>query len=108
FVHPNPREPFGIGPLEAMASGAPLVAPQLGGVLEYADPSCAWLPQPEGGEFARAVVEVLSRPSAARVKCERARSVAERLSWGNVCKLFFETYEAFHASRSACRDLVRV
>jgi len=27
FVHPNPREPFGIAPLEAMASGLPLTAP---------------------------------------------------------------------------------
>ena len=26
FVHPNPREPFGIGPLEAMASGAAPIA----------------------------------------------------------------------------------
>ena len=27
FVHPNPKEPFGIGPLEAMASGVPVVVP---------------------------------------------------------------------------------
>ena len=35
FVHPNPREPFGIGPLEAMSSGVPVVMPAAGGVLEY-------------------------------------------------------------------------
>ena len=35
FVHPNPHEPFGIGPLEAMASGVPVVAPASGGVIEY-------------------------------------------------------------------------
>ncbi len=28
FVHPNPREPFGLAPLEAMASGLPLVRGQ--------------------------------------------------------------------------------
>jgi glycosyltransferase involved in cell wall biosynthesis len=27
LVHPNPREPFGIAPLEAMASGLPIVGP---------------------------------------------------------------------------------
>lgn len=36
FVHPNPKEPFGIAPLEAMASGAPTVAPNAGGILSYA------------------------------------------------------------------------
>src|SRR5262249_26256396 len=35
FVHPNHREPFGIAPLEAMASGLSLVAPNRGGVLSY-------------------------------------------------------------------------
>jgi alpha-1,6-mannosyltransferase len=93
FVHPNPREPFGIGPLEAMASGTPLVAPNSGGVLEYADPSCAWLAPADGEEFARAVLEVLSNPAAARAKCEKARLVAERLDWRNVSELFFDTYE---------------
>ncbi|HEV2667388.1 MAG TPA: glycosyltransferase, partial [Blastocatellia bacterium] len=42
-VHPNPREPFGIAPLEAMAAGLPLVAPNAGGVLSYADETNAWL-----------------------------------------------------------------
>src|SRR5262249_24744772 len=37
FVHPNPREPFGIAPLEAMASGTPLLAPNTGGVTSYAN-----------------------------------------------------------------------
>jgi glycosyltransferase involved in cell wall biosynthesis len=32
FVHPNPREPFGIAPLEALASGLPLVAANSGGI----------------------------------------------------------------------------
>src|SRR5262249_35787059 len=36
FVHTNPNEPFGIAPLEALASGLPLVAPNAGGVVSYA------------------------------------------------------------------------
>ncbi len=43
FVHPNPREPFGIAPLEAMASGAPTLAPNAGGILSYATNENAWL-----------------------------------------------------------------
>ena len=48
FVHPNPREPFGIGPLEAMASGVPLVLPAAGGVLSYANADNAWLARADG------------------------------------------------------------
>jgi alpha-1,6-mannosyltransferase len=101
FVHPNPREPFGIGPLEAMASGTPVVAPEAGGVLEYADSSCAWLARPEGDAFASAVLEVLSNPLAARAKAEKARLVAEHHNWPSVTDQFFETYEAFHTARIA-------
>ena len=48
FIHPNPREPFGIGPLEAMASGVPVVVPNAGGVLEYATNANAWLAAARG------------------------------------------------------------
>jgi glycosyltransferase involved in cell wall biosynthesis len=60
FVHPNPREPFGIGPLEAMASGSPTVAPNAGGILSYATNENAWLVEPNGKAFADAVREVVS------------------------------------------------
>jgi phosphatidylinositol alpha 1,6-mannosyltransferase len=99
FVHPNPHEPFGIGPLEAMASGTPLVAPESGGVLEYADARCAWLTEPEGDAFARTVLELLSNPAQARAKAERARAVAERHDWRSVAEQFFETCEGFHEVR---------
>jgi hypothetical protein len=55
FVHPNPREPFGIGPLEAMASGVPVVVPAAGGVLEYASRENAWLAEPTSASLASAI-----------------------------------------------------
>ena len=69
FVHPNPKEPFGIAPLEAMVSGAPTVAPDSGGILSYATQENAWLQNPTGAEFARAVREIIEDPN------ERARKV---------------------------------
>lgn len=69
FVHPNPKEPFGIAPLEAMASGAPTVAPDSGGILSYASDENAWLVKPSGAEFAKAVREIVENPN------ERARRV---------------------------------
>jgi glycosyltransferase involved in cell wall biosynthesis len=43
FIHPNPREPFGLGPLEAMAANIPVVAPDSGGLRTYASEENAWL-----------------------------------------------------------------
>src|SRR5262249_21050565 len=34
FVHPNPVEPFGLAPLEALAAGCPVVAPDAAGTRE--------------------------------------------------------------------------
>jgi glycosyltransferase involved in cell wall biosynthesis len=62
FVHPNPREPFGIAPLEAMASGIPTLAPNSGGILSYATEENAWLIEPTGENFARAVCEIIENP----------------------------------------------
>lgn len=65
FVHPNPREPFGIAPLEAMSAGLALVAPDSGGVSCYANHSNAWLAPPEAGPFARAVRAIRDDPATA-------------------------------------------
>lgn len=60
FIHPNPREPFGIAPLEAMASGVPTVAPNSGGILSYATNENAWLVEPNGEAFAAAINEIIN------------------------------------------------
>src|SRR6478672_1637263 len=60
FVHTNPNEPFGIAPLEALASGIPLVAPNAGGVLSYANNTNSWLTEPMGENYAAAIRSIFA------------------------------------------------
>ncbi|MEZ5307368.1 MAG: glycosyltransferase [Pyrinomonadaceae bacterium] len=78
FVHPNPKEPFGIGPLEAMASGAPCVIPNAGGVLFYATDDNTWLVEPSPEKFAEAIREVLDDPFQTDRKVKEAIETAAR------------------------------
>lgn len=99
FVHPNPREPFGIAPLEAMASGVPLVVPNTGGVLSYATSANAWLATPSPEAFAEAVQAAVERPDARRVR--RARTTALEYHWPAVADRWFALYDEL-AARYAC------
>jgi alpha-1,6-mannosyltransferase len=96
FLHPNPREPFGIAPLEAMASGLPLVVPNAGGVLSYANSENAWLAEPCGEAFADAVRDVFSDDEVKWYRVLRARRTAEAYSWDKVTTEFFKLYDRLH------------
>lgn len=96
FLHPNPREPFGIAPLEAMASGLPVVAPKAGGVLSYANDENAWLAEPMEEAFAAAVRDVFSDDEVKWHRMRRARRTAERLDWEEVTAGFFALYDSLH------------
>jgi alpha-1,6-mannosyltransferase len=97
FVHPNPREPFGIAPLEAMAAGAALVAPDAGGVTSYADASNAWLAEATPAAFARAVLSVRSDPAGAAKKLALARKKAQEHSWDNAASRYLSLYRQLDA-----------
>jgi alpha-1,6-mannosyltransferase len=90
FVHPNPREPFGIGPLEAMASGVPVVVPDAGGVLEYATAANAWLAPPTGDAFADAV-QSAANGDPQRVATARATAMA--FNWTRAIRRYFTAYD---------------
>jgi alpha-1,6-mannosyltransferase len=99
FVHPNPREPFGIGPLEAMASRVPVVVPNAGGVLSYATYRTAWLASPDAESFAMAVRSVVTTPDQARLAA--AADVARAHDWSLVAGRFFKLYDELHRRHTA-------
>ena len=95
FLHVNDREPFGIGPLEAMASGVPVVVPRAGGVLTYANDGNAWLAEPDAASLAAAVLTAVASPDPARLA--RASVTAAAYDWSIVGPRIFETYDALRA-----------
>lgn len=109
FVHPNPKEPFGIAPLEAMASGVPTVAPNAGGILSYATDQNAWLVEPTGKAFAAAVRSVVDDPTGAKLKIENAvqtaRANTREASTDRLFAAYDKIYEDFHSRREMFTDV---
>jgi glycosyltransferase involved in cell wall biosynthesis len=97
FVHPNPREPFGIAPLEAMASGTPLLAPNTGGVTSYANMENAWTVPATVTDFSATIGELLANPQRTRQKADNALETARSYRWEKVSADFLELYQELHA-----------
>ena len=91
FVHPNPREPFGIGPLEAMASRIPVVVPSAGGVLSYATQQNAWLAAPDAHSFALAIRTAVASPDPYRIAA--AFETARAFDWDRISARYFKLYD---------------
>jgi len=96
FVHPNPREPFGIAPLEAMTSGIATVAPRSGGILSYANDDNAWLTSPDGESFASAVRSVMSDESERRRKTSNAVETGKANTREQSTDNLFATYDSMY------------
>lgn len=105
LVHPNPKEPFGIAPLEAMASGLPVVAPRAGGVLSYANSGNCWLVEVMGIGFAAGVREVFSDEAIKAAKIERALQTAASLDWPRIVAIFFDLYDELYTRFHESFDL---
>lgn len=104
FVHPNPREPFGIGPLEAMASGVPVVVPNAGGVLEYANEGNAWVVPAEPAAFAAAVAAAAAGDGC---RVDAALRTARAFSLPLAARRQFRLYDELVASASDVLQDVR-
>jgi len=105
FVHPNPKEPFGIAPLEAMASGVPTVAPNAGGILSYATNDNAWLVEPTGERFAAAIHEIVTDPVLRERKIANALTTAKENTREASTDRLFATYDKIYEHFKENREL---
>ena len=109
FVHPNPKEPFGIAPLEAMASGVATVAPNAGGILSYATNENAWLVEPNSEAFATAVREVVDDAELRARKIAKAVTTAQKntreISTDRLFATYDEIYEHFQSHKELFVDV---
>ena len=105
FVHPNPKEPFGIAPLEAMVSGAPTLAPNSGGILSYANDTNAWLVEPNGADFAKAVREIIENPDVRARKVNNAILTALDNTREKSTDNLFATYDKMYADFQRRKEL---
>lgn len=101
FVHPNPREPFGIGPLEAMASGLPTVLPRSGGVLTYATDHNACLTSPGAAGLADGIFRLLRQPVRTHQLRLAAMADVQRLAWPEAVATYFDHYDSMDEARRA-------
>jgi len=108
FAHSNPKEPFGIAPLEAMASGLPLVAPVTGGVRHYAGPHNSWLCANDPNAYATAVNEIIGNPTLRESRRGVARATAESFDWTNVADAYLDLYGELHLYRTGQRAMPSV
>lgn len=112
FVHPNPKEPFGIAPLEAMASGVPTVAPNAGGILSYATNENAWLVAPTGNAFAAAIREVVRDQTLRETKIARAlqtaRANTREASTDNLFATYDKIFEDYQQNKELFTDVEKL
>lgn len=101
FLHPNPREPFGIGPLEAMASGTPVVLPRAGGVLSYATDRNAWLAKPDAAGLGVALVGAIRHERERIQRAAEAVATAHAFAAPHMATRLFDLYYRIHRERLA-------
>ncbi len=104
FIHPNPREPFGIAPLEAMASGTPVIAPNSGGILSFANNENAWIEEPVAEDYFAAVMDIFNHPEKRERKIKNALETAQKFSWEHSTDRLFQLYDKLHEEFSSQRE----
>jgi glycosyltransferase involved in cell wall biosynthesis/uncharacterized membrane protein YbhN (UPF0104 family) len=82
YVYPAPEEDFGMGVIESMAKGVPVVAWNQAGPTVTVGPKTGYLAEPlEVADYASAITTLLDDPAANQATGERAFEWARRFDW---------------------------
>jgi alpha-1,6-mannosyltransferase len=92
YVHAGDQETFGLGVLEAMACGTPVVVAAAGALAELAEGSGLLVPQPQPGVWAEAMRACLDGNNAVHRRAALARAQAQ--DWPLVMAQLTQRYTA--------------
>jgi glycosyltransferase involved in cell wall biosynthesis len=93
FVHTSPFEGFGLVVLEAMASGLPVLVPDVGGPSEFVGAGGVKFPAGDDIDLARLVASLSSDENERRKLGEAANLVASRYTWKRAAEAYLRIYE---------------
>jgi len=82
YTYPAPEEDFGMGVIESMAKGVPVVAWNQAGPTVTVAPKTGYLAEPlEVGDYAAGIIKLLDDRSENQATGERAFEWARRFDW---------------------------
>jgi len=93
FVFPSLYEGFGLPPLEAMASGTPVITSNVSSLPEVVGDAALLIDPYESGEIANAIRRVLTEPALASDLRQRGLARVKEFSWERSVTRVREIYE---------------
>lgn len=94
-IMPSDYESFGMVALEAMATGTPVIASQVGGLafLVRDNETGFHIPVREPKSLAESIIELLSNPHKTKAMGESASRIAQDYAWSNIANRLINVFE---------------
>ena len=93
FIYPSLYEGFGLPPLEAMATGAPVIASRAAALLETLGEAAILVDPLDVQGLSQAMVALLAAETRRAELIEKGRTQAAKFSWRRTAELTYDVYQ---------------